>query len=421
MALSSVSDCASSNRTSGLSLSGRLSDISSVPRNLMIVPESIEHHALSCNERDAFEAEKSQLRIQMETNRLEYAMKERTLKEEREKAIQKAARMETETTELRQQLNAANESYHLQEQAHLATKASLERTADDQRKMQATIVDLQRQLEEQKQLSSDLKFENEHAKQSGYKLESKLRTSTQTAVELEQKHSSIITSGNLAATQQNMEKRIKVDCITTSRSDISFESLKLDAPTECTVIKEPDNGNVQHSQSNVQVLDSIAVNSESLPVVSSCSQHTRFPSTPTRPPSRYHHSSLTPVRFSVDDSIQVPPIRVPIVNTSTAVRAPVVYNEPRNKGKRVEYAVALEDQMRQEKEKRKSQHAEMFAKQEEYFPFGRAGSGAPVRDANSNVVANVTFTRNKGFLPRDHPETPQTYNRYKIRVRSETA
>ena len=35
----------------------------------------------------------------------------------------------------------------------------------------------------------------------------------------------------------------------------------------------------------------------------------------------------------------------------------------------------------------------------DYFPFGRPGSGAPVRDEYSNVVTNVTFSRSKRIVP----------------------
>jgi hypothetical protein len=95
-------------------------------------------------------------------------------------------------------------------------------------------------------------------------------------------------------------------------------------------------------------------------------------------------------------------IKVPVLTPSRA-RAPAIYNEPRNRTKQHEYAAHLEQQISEQKERRRLQSRMEHANTAEYFPFGRPGSGAPVRDVHSNVVANVTFTRSKRPLPLDHP------------------
>lgn len=98
-------------------------------------------------------------------------------------------------------------------------------------------------------------------------------------------------------------------------------------------------------------------------------------------------------------------LRVPTVTPSKA-HAPAIYNEPRNRARQQEYATLLEQQMMEQQEKKRKQSAADQAPATDYFPFGRPGSGAPVRDANSNVVTNITFCRSKRPVPIDHPAGP---------------
>jgi hypothetical protein len=98
-------------------------------------------------------------------------------------------------------------------------------------------------------------------------------------------------------------------------------------------------------------------------------------------------------------------VKVPSVTPSKA-RAPAIYNEPRNKARQQEYASVLEEQIAERQQQKKQQHREDSAATTDYFPFGRPGSGAPVRDEHSNVVTNVTFSRNRRIVPLDHPAGP---------------
>eukprot|EP00996_Jenningsia_fusiforme_P000122 NODE_1083_length_1717_cov_41.694844_g959_i0.p1 GENE.NODE_1083_length_1717_cov_41.694844_g959_i0~~NODE_1083_length_1717_cov_41.694844_g959_i0.p1 ORF type:complete len:457 (-),score=65.82 NODE_1083_length_1717_cov_41.694844_g959_i0:261-1631(-) len=76
--------------------------------------------------------------------------------------------------------------------------------------------------------------------------------------------------------------------------------------------------------------------------------------------------------------------------SSSHPHAPAVYNEPHNREKRSQYAAVLEEQIEEAKAKKKLERAESQQMVTEYFPFGRPGSGAPVRDSMSNVVTNIT-------------------------------
>eukprot|EP01059_Diplonema_ambulator_P017316 TRINITY_DN29306_c0_g1_i1.p1 TRINITY_DN29306_c0_g1~~TRINITY_DN29306_c0_g1_i1.p1 ORF type:complete len:619 (+),score=309.47 TRINITY_DN29306_c0_g1_i1:143-1858(+) len=81
--------------------------------------------------------------------------------------------------------------------------------------------------------------------------------------------------------------------------------------------------------------------------------------------------------------------------------APCLYAQTPSKQDKENYKAALDEQVAikraKEGNKRKVEQCGDF------FKFGAAGSGAPIRNSQNEVVTNVTFTRSTNYLPVDHP------------------
>eukprot|EP01064_Diplonema_japonicum_P033610 TRINITY_DN667_c1_g3_i1.p1 TRINITY_DN667_c1_g3~~TRINITY_DN667_c1_g3_i1.p1 ORF type:complete len:643 (+),score=218.59 TRINITY_DN667_c1_g3_i1:56-1930(+) len=94
-----------------------------------------------------------------------------------------------------------------------------------------------------------------------------------------------------------------------------------------------------------------------------------------------------------DDEYQAP------VTTPKANTAPCIYGTTPSKQDKENYKAALDEQVatRRAQSKRKAEPVTDF------FRFGVAGSGAPIRNSQNEVVTNVTFTRSTNYLPVDHP------------------
>ncbi|KAJ9459464.1 hypothetical protein DIPPA_31719 [Diplonema papillatum] len=118
---------------------------------------------------------------------------------------------------------------------------------------------------------------------------------------------------------------------------------------------------------------------------------------------------------------QDPPTTYSIPPTTPETNtAPRVYAQPLTRTDKDKYKAALDLQIAQKKRltaeaggsvskrrgaasQQQQQQQQASADAPEFFKFGVAGSGAPIRDINNDVVTNVTFTRSNSYLPIDHP------------------
>ena len=138
-----------------------------------------------------------------------------------------------------------------------------------------------------------------------------------------------------------------------------------------------------------------------------------LPCTPSTPRAQVTSSLLTtracsePSMRSVNTQVSVSRRRqgrlsVPTVVTPKRNTAPALYAQTPTREDRKKYKLALDEQINEQNHTKKAA-GKRKAEDADFFNFGSAGSGAPIRDTNNEVVTNVTFTRSNNYLPVDHP------------------
>ena len=116
-----------------------------------------------------------------------------------------------------------------------------------------------------------------------------------------------------------------------------------------------------------------------------------------------HQRSRSRTRISPPDIDydSLPQVHTPKHNT-----APAIYAQHPTRSDKDNYKAALDMQVSQKRalSQSSSRRREQSEKRDsDYFKFGVAGSGAPIRDSNNDVITNVTYTRSTNYLPADHP------------------
>eukprot|EP01060_Flectonema_neradi_P000209 TRINITY_DN10148_c1_g1_i2.p1 TRINITY_DN10148_c1_g1~~TRINITY_DN10148_c1_g1_i2.p1 ORF type:complete len:631 (+),score=175.43 TRINITY_DN10148_c1_g1_i2:69-1895(+) len=118
-----------------------------------------------------------------------------------------------------------------------------------------------------------------------------------------------------------------------------------------------------------------------------------------------HQRSRSRNRVSPPDiDYDIPQVHTPKHNT-----APAIYAQQPTRTDKDNYKAALDMQVSQKRalSQSSSRRRELSERRNstngDFFKFGVAGSGAPIRDQNNDVITNVTYTRSTNYLPVDHP------------------
>lgn len=329
---------------------------------------------LSVSERMALEAEKLQLSAQIEAERASVEVKELSLRADKDAAQRQAEDTQLQVMQLAKMVKELQDRKEEEERARaeMVPVQALRQLQSELQKFKSTSDSLQSQV-------TTLKQEVDIYKQETISAERQLSEQKEINRRLSARLSGHFstTGGGDCCRLDDVADLDDLDQLIGRRDSSSWELKSVDAATSPIQLPQPS---TPHQPS------------------SSSSGRRAIPTTPG-----VQHSTVLP--SEADSSRRASFFTVPTVTPSKA-HAPAVYNERMNREKKSEYAHMLTQQIEEKREKKRNQNAMDHAASVDYFPFGRPGSGAPVRDANSNVVANVTFSRSRKVLPVDHPAGP---------------